>query len=141
MGVNLTKEIEALMKIEGDLTALGSESLTEKQSAKLARARAELDRIDASKPGIVEHVRKDIAQGLALLGKKNYQEGLSLVRRKLFPLATRTAAGLVVQRSDIEKLNSAGAAIGDHTVISLEQNKLCKRTGNGDLILPWEWDI
>lgn len=141
MGVKLTKEIETLMKIESELTAPGIESLTEKQSGRLSRARAELDRIDSSNPGIVEHVRKDIAQGLALLGKKNYQEGLSLVRRKLFPLATRTAAGLVVRGSDIAKLNSAGAAIGVHTVISLEQNKLCSRADNGDLILPWEWDI
>lgn len=141
MGMKLTKEIEALMKTESELAAAGIESLTEKQSARLARVRAELAEIDAANPGIVAHVRKDIEQGLALLGKKNYQKGLSLVKRTLFPVATRTKAGLVISGADIAKLNSAGAAIGDHTAISLEQNKLCTRAENGDLVLPWEWDI
>jgi hypothetical protein len=141
MGMMLTKEIEAMIKIESELAAAGIESLSEKQSARLARVRAELSGIDAANPGIVAHVRKDIEQGHALLGKKNYQQGLSLIRRKLLPLATRTKDGLVVSGADIAKLNRTGAAIGDHTAISLEQNKLCTRAGNGDLLLPWEWDI
>lgn len=141
MGLKLTKEIEAMIKIESELAAAGIDSLSEKQSARLARVRAELAGIDAANPGIVAHVRKDIEQGRALLGKKNYQKGLSLVRRTLLPLATRSKDGLVVSSADIAKLNSAGAAIGDHTAISLEQNKLCTRAENGDLVLPWEWDI
>ncbi len=136
---DLTKDIEDLIKIEDELAAVGIESLTEKQSLKLARVHADLAAINEANPGIVEHVRKDIAQGKALLGHKNAQKGLSLARRKLFPLAIRTSFGLVVSAADIAKLNSAGAAIGRHTLISLEQNKLCTRTESGDLILPWEW--
>ena len=135
--MKLEKKIEEFIKIEDELNAVGT--LTEKQSLKLARVRADLAGINDEHPGIVEHVRKDIAQGLALLGHKNAQKGLSLARRKLFPLAIRTSSGLVVSAADIEKLNSAGAAIGRHTLISLEQNKLCTRVDNGDLILPWEW--
>jgi hypothetical protein len=141
MAKNLSKEVEALMKMESELTASGTAALGEKQSERLARVRAELDGIAAAHPGIIEHVRKDIAQGLSLLGKRNYQKGLSLVRRTLLPLATRAASGLVVSAADIATLNHGGAAIGDHTLISLEQHKLCKRIDQGDLILPREWDM
>lgn len=140
MGKNLIKEIENLLIIESEMAATGTGSCTEKESIKLSKVRADLATIEASNPGVIEHVRKDIAQGAALLGKKNYQKGLSLAKRTLFPLAIRMRVGLVVSAADIAKLNQAGAAIGYHTVISLEQNKLCKRTDNGDLILPSEWD-
>lgn len=141
MAKNLPKEVEALIKTESQLTAAGIKALDEKQSARLARVRSELAGIAAAHPGILEHVRKDIEQGLALLGKRNYQKGLSLVRRTLLPLATRATPGLVVTAAVIAKLNHGGAGIGDHTLISLEQNKLCKRTDHGDLVLPWEWDM
>jgi ribosomal protein L29 len=141
MAKSLPKEVETLMKMESELTAAGTQALGEQQSERLARVRAELAGIAAANPGIIEHVRKDIAQGLDLLGKRNYQKGLSLVRRTLLPLATRAASGLVVTAADLAKLNHDGAALGDHTLISLEQNKLCRRTEQGDLVLPWEWDM
>lgn len=141
MSKNLPKQVEELIRAENELAAAGTEALTEKQAARLARMRTELAGIAAAHPGIVDHVRKDIEQGDSLLGKKNYQKGLSLVRRKLLPLATRAAAGLIVPAAAIARLNEDGAAIGVHTLISLEQNKLCKRTETGDLVLPWEWDM
>ena len=135
--MKLEKEVEDLIKIEGELKAV--DTLTEKQSLKLAKLEAELAAMNEAHPGIVEHVRKDIVQGQALLGHRNAQKGSSLARRKLCPLAVRTHSGLLVSAADIQKLNSAGAGIGRHTLISLEQNKLCTRTESGDLILPWEW--
>lgn len=137
--VKLEKEIEMLIRERDELKAVTEP--TEKQSKKLEKVEAELAGKDAEHPGIVGHVVKDIEQGQALLGHKNAQKGLSLVRRKLFPLAIRSKLGLVVSAEAIAKLNSEGAGIGRHTLISLEQNKLGTRIDNGDLVLPWEWDI
>jgi hypothetical protein len=131
------KEVEELIELEVKLKAEGG--LTEKQASRLAKAEADLAALNDAHPGIIEHVRRDIAQGMALLGQKNAQKCLSLARKKLFPLAERTSLGLIVSAADIEKLNLAGAAIGRHTLIALEQNKLIERLDNGDLILPWEW--
>ena len=135
--MKLEKEVEELIGMEVKLKTGGT--LTENQSHKLAKVEADLAALNDAHPGIIEHVRRDIAQGMALLGHKNAQKGLSLARKKLFPLAVRTSQGLLVSAADIEKLNSEGAAIGRHTLIALEQNKLCARLENGDLILPWEW--
>ncbi len=135
--MKLEKEVEELIGMEVKLKAGGT--LTGNQSHKLAKVEADLAALNDAHPGIIDHVRRDIAQGMALLGHKNAQKGLSLARKKLFPLAVRTSQGLLVSAADIEKLNSKGAAIGRHTLIALEQNKLCARLDNGDLILPWEW--
>ena len=135
--MKLEKKVEELIGMEVKLKTGGE--LTEKQVAKLAKVEAELVALNDAHPGIIEHVRRDIAQGMALLGHRNAQYGLSLARKKLFPLAVRTSLGLVVSAADIEKLNREGAAIGRHTLIALEQNKLCARLDNGDLILPWAW--
>ena len=137
--MKLEKEIETLIRTRDELKAAGT--LTEKQLQRLAKVEAELDAQNAEHPGIVEHVIKDIEQGQELLGHKNAQKGLSLVRRKLFPLAVRASSGLVVSAEAIARLNREGAGIGRHTLISLEQNKLGTRVDNGDLLLPWEWDI
>ena len=135
--MKLEKEVEELIEMEVKLKAEGG--LTEKQASRLSRVEKDLAALNDAHPGIIEHVRRDIAQGMALLGHKNAQKGLSLARKKLFPLATRTSQGLLVSAADIDKLNLAGAAIGRHTFIALEQNKLIERLENGDLILPWEW--
>ncbi len=137
--MKLEKEIEMLIRERDELRAVTGP--TEKQSRKLEKVEAELAGKDAEHPGIVGHVTRDIEQGKALLGHKNAQKGLSLVRRKLFPLAIRSNLGLVVSAEAIAKLNSEGAGIGRNTLISLEQNKLGTRQENGDLVLPWEWDI
>ncbi len=135
--MKLEKEVEELIGMMVKLKTEGE--LTEKQASKLAKVEAQLAALNVAHPGIIEHVRRDVAQGMALLGHKNAQKGLSLARKKLFPLAVRTSLGLVVSGADIEKLNREGAAIGRHTLIALEQNKLCARLDNGDVILPWAW--
>ncbi len=137
--MKLEKEIEMLIRDRDELKAAGT--LVEKQSQRLARVEAEIAAKEAEHPGIEEHVIKDIEQGRELLGHKNAQKGLSLVRRKLFPLAVRANSGLVVSAEAIARLNREGAGIGRHTLISLEQNRLGTRVENGDLLLPWEWDI
>ena len=137
--MKLEKEIEMLVRTRDELKAAGT--LAEKQSKRLARVEAELAAKEAEHPGIVGHVIKDIEQGRELLGHKNAQKGLSLVRRKLFPLAVRASTGLVVSAEAIARLNKEGAGIGRYMLISLEQNKLGARVGNGDLLLPWEWGI
>ncbi len=135
--MKLEKEVEELIVMEVKLKTEGE--LAEKQASRLARVEADLAALNEAHPGIIEHVRRDIAQGMALLGHRNAQKGLSLARKKLFPLATRTSLGLMVSAADIDKLNLEGAAIGRHTLIALEQNKLISRLDSGDLILPWEW--
>ena len=137
--MKLEKEIEMLVRDRDELKA--ADTLSEKQSQRLARVEAELAAKEEEHPGIVEHVIRDIEQGRELLGHRNAQKGLSLVRRKLFPLAVRASTGLVVSAEAIERLNREGAGIGRHTLISLEQNRLGTRVENGDLLLPWEWDI
>ncbi len=135
--MKLEKEVEELIGVEVELRTKAD--LKESQSHRLAGVEARLSEINAAHPGIIEHVRRDIAQGMALQGHRNAQHGLSLARKKLFPLAKRTARGFVVSAEAIEQLNREGAAIGRHTQIALEQNKLCTRLENGDLLLPWEW--
>ena len=137
--MKLEKEIEMLVRTRDELKAPGT--LAEQQSQRLASVKAELAAKEAEHPGIVGHVIRDIEQGRELLGHKNAQKGLSLVRRKLFPLAVRASTGLVVSAEAIARLNKEGAGIGRHTLISLEQNRLGTRVDNGDLLLPWEWDI
>ena len=137
--MKLEKEIEMLVRERDELKAVAEP--TEKQSQRLVKVESELAANEEKHPGIVGHVTRDIEQGKELLGHKNAQKGLSLVRRKLFPLAIRSRLGLVVSAEAIAKLNSEGAGIGRNTLISLEQNKLGTRQENGDLVLPWEWDI
>ncbi len=137
--VKLEKEIEMLIRERDEIRSAGEP--TEKQTQRLAKVEAELAAREEKDPGIIGHVTKDIEQGKSLLGHKNAQKCLSLVRRKLFPLAVRSNQGLVVSSEAIGKLNREGAGIGRNTLISLEQNKLVTRMENGDLVLPWEWDI
>ncbi len=137
--MKLEKEIEMLIRERDELRSSGE--LKEKQSQRLAKLEVMLAEKDAEHPGMVSHVQKDMEQGRELLGHRNAQKCLSLVRRKLFPLAVRETKGLVVSAEAIAKLNSEGAGIGRNTLISLEQNKLGTRMENGDLLLPWEWDI
>ena len=137
--MKLEKEIEMLVRERDELKGAGD--LSEKQSARLAKLEAMLAEKEDENPGMVAHVLKDMEQGRELLGNRNAQKGLSLVRRKLFPLAVRASSGLVVSAEAIGKLNREGAGIGRNTLISLEQNRLGTRMENGDLLLPWEWDI
>ncbi len=137
--MKLEKEIEMLIRERDEIKS--SAEPTEKQSQRLEKVEAQLAAHEEKHPGMIEHVTKDIEQGKSLLGHKNAQKCLSLVRRKLFPLAVRSNLGLVVSAEAISKLNREGAGIGRNTLISLEQNKLGTRAENGDLILPWEWDI
>ena len=92
--MKLEKEIEMLIRDRDELKVAGT--LSEKQSQRLAKVEAELDAKNVEHPGIVGHVIRDIEQGRELLGHRNAQKGLSLVRRKLFPLAVRASSGLVV---------------------------------------------
>lgn len=131
------KQILGLLKIWADLSRMPECQRTERQISRLQVTKLELSELDATNPGIVGHIRKDVEQGRRFTGKIGRVKALAFVRVKLLPLAVRTDGGLVVRGQDIAVLNKQGCAIGDQTMIALKQQGLCKVLKDGRFVLPW----
>lgn len=131
------KQILNLLKIRADLSRTPKNQRTEKQISRLQVTMEELSKLDAINPGFVEHIRKDIEQGLHFTGKTGRVKALTFVKDKLLPLAQRTDGGFIVRGQDVAILNKRGCAIGDRTMIALKEQKLCKVLEDGRFVLPW----